>query len=465
MLSIFLIRSHQRLMIILVSLISINPIVFGQSAIDTTNKTKETSTQKNNNQPLASQATLAVKKSEIDQFIQQFVCIYYSTMKKASQQQSLFEKSPSATKRKTEKTSTQEKDNQTIVSHVTLAEKKSDTKQFIKELVHIYHSTMKKIDQKQTSNLLADKTDLEILSGNGNYSISLKIILENDTIIKIGKSNLYTFSPAYTGGSENVQYLLNETNLYRLIPRETLSELKDDISILLYNEPDFIKRYYNRMWRTYRRPDRITLGSWGGVNFSTAFVSPFDYSDETEQKTQIRRENEAYLPAVIFGFSAGYSHRSHGVDLFYQHTNYGCKYLKGNQINWLTGFYGGSSAAADSMKLRIPVNQFGIRYRYSNYKKTMSPYTSVGIHLLYVNQASRDLLRLNSRYLSTGCNLALGLNIHPIYALDIHIAPVMNISFNAVKKSELQTRFSSISLEVGVNYHFTFIDERYKTGK
>lgn len=352
-----------------------------------------------------------------------------------------------------------------VLAQVDISPKKSDTKQFIKELVHIYHPSMKKMDQKQPLDPLADSTDLETLTGNGNYSISLKVTLEKSNRLRIGKFNLYAFTPAYIGRCENLQHLFNGLNSYRRVPIDTLTELKNEINVLLYNNPGFIKRYYNRMWRTYRRPDRLTLGAWSGVNFSTAFVSPFRYSDETELKTQIRRENEEYLPVVILGFSAGYSHRSHGVDLFYQHTNYGCKYVEGNQINWFTGFYGGNTAPSDSMKLTIPVNQFGIRYRYSNYNKVMSPYTSIGIHLSYVNKASKDLMQLNSQYLSTGCNLALGLNIHPIYALDIHIAPVMNISFNAVKKSELQTRFSSISLEAGLNYHLTFINKRYKTDK
>lgn len=356
------------------------------------------------------------------------------------------------------------------VGQVELSPKKSDSKHFLEYLVRLYSPTLKIIRGKisvTTPIILAESTEKESHFGNGNYSLSFKIALENVNKIKFSNPSIDTLTFAYSGKSDHLHELFNE--IYSHSPLNTKdsnnvknSFLKDCLTVRLFNDGDFIKRYYNRMWRKYRRPDRITLGVFGGVNFSTAFVSPFRYSDDTELKTKTRRENEEYLPTSIFGLFAGYTHYSHGVDFFYQHTNYGCKYVEGNQINWITGFYTGSESDSSNMKLSIPINQFGIRYRYSNYFKTVSTYASVGMHLSYVNSSSRELLRLNSRYLSTGCNLALGLNIHPVYALNIHIAPVMNISFDSVKKTELQTRFSSLSLEVGLNYNFTFINEKYK---
>ncbi len=346
--------------------------------------------------------------------------------------------------------------------------KKSETKKLLQSLITIYGDDLNKITHKKIQDCtLADSTCESVHFENQKFSFMFKIALSNSmTKLTFSNPKLNSRVNAYQGQSKNLKKLFTKLDMdvSDHIPDSISNNyLKNPIYINLYNNSSFIKRYYNRMWRQYRRPDRLTLGFFGGVNFSTAFVSPFRYSDETELKTKTRRENEEYLPTGIFGFSAGYSRYSHGVDFFYQHTNYGCKYVEGNQINWNTGFYGGSSAASDSMKLSFPVNQFGIRYRYSNYYKIISTYASVGMHLSYVNKDSRNLLQLNSRYLSTGCNLALGLNIHPIYALDIHIAPVMNISFNAVKKTELQTRFSSIALEVGLNYNLTFINKRYRT--
>lgn len=354
-------------------------------------------------------------------------------------------------------------------NEVNLSVKKRETKKFVKLFVSIYGPSLKKIDSVgvDTTKKVLIGTTQEILS-NGKYSFSFNITLENNTKLKFSDAILDTVVDAYEGISDNLNRLFKDFYSQKTLSKidKTKNQyLKEPLTVQLLNNKNFIKRYYNRQWRTYNRPNRLTFGVFGGVNFSTAFISPFQYSDEAELKTQNRRTNEAYLPTGIFGFSAGYSRYSHGVDLFVQRTHYGVKYAQQQQIDWNTGYY--TETAIDSLmttSISIPVSQWGIRYRYSNYHRTVSPYVVAGFHVSFVNKSDITSLNLSkSRYLSTGCNLALGLNIHPIYALDIHIAPVMNISFNAVKGTALQTRFSSIALEAGIRYNFAIGCSKNKT--
>lgn len=340
---------------------------------------------------------------------------------------------------------------------VDLSNDKSKTKDFLEELVRIYNHDLKKTSSK--SDLFVEGDGKELISFDGKKHLFSFDLGLNDSFLLFSLPKAMNKEDAYQGKSKNLERLFKD--LYNdsstPIPDKEAKDyfMKNMITVKLYNKSAFIKRYYNRQWRTYTRPGRFTIGVYGGVNFSGTLVSPFRFSDEAELKAQTRQENEELLPSGLLGFSAGYSRYGHGVEAFFQSVKYGSKYINGQQMNWNTGYYGGA-AVSDTSRIRIPVNQLGIRYRYSNYFRTVSPYVAAGIHVAYVSINRHNELRLNSQYLSTGCSLGLGLNIHPIYALDIYIAPVASLSFNAIKGTELQTRFSAISLEVGVRYNTSF---------
>ncbi len=336
---------------------------------------------------------------------------------------------------------------------------KSATKTFLSDLMNIYGFALEKMDSKiikdKTQNLFYNYTE-SVDSSKTKHIFDMNAILDNENRkITFVSNHIGESKEIIKGTNRNLERLFSD--FYQIkdnTKEDSKSLLEGPIELTLFNDKKnkFIRHYYNRRWRTYNRPNRLTAGFSTGYNINTGFLTPVDYSEETQVNLDNRLSNVKGLGTDAFSIAIGYSKWSHSVEFSYRNTRFGFNTIESQNIDWTTGYATNISGTGPSI-YSFRCNQLGLQYRYSNYYQKVSPYFAAGLNAAWTTRKMNNIPSQEKTYFGTNLNLGLGINIHPAYCWDIHIAPITNLFLNSKQGTKINTRFASVGIEIGVRYN------------
>lgn len=293
-----------------------------------------------------------------------------------------------------------------------------------------------------------------VVTSDVSYICDLHAILDNNTLT-FNSDSLGESKEIINGTNRNLERLFSD--FYQIKDNtkdDSKSLLEGPIELTLFNGKSnkFIRHYYNRRWRTYNRPNRLTAGFSTGYNINTGFLTPVDYSEETQVNLDNRLSNVKGLGTDAFSITIGYSKWSHSVEFSYRNTRFGFSTIESQNIDWTTGYATNISGTGPSI-YSFRCNQLGLQYRYSNYYQKVSPYFAAGLNAAWTTRKINNIPSQENTYFGAYLNLGLGINIHPAYCWDIHIAPITNLFLNSKQGTKINTRFASVGIEIGVRFN------------